>query len=216
MKINEIFYSISGESIAAGYPTVFVRTFGCPLRCAWCDSLYAVEGTDFKEMSVDEIISEVDKYHCKRVILTGGEPVIQKDFNELLNGLFAKDYHVEIETSGAVDLSEIHVYREDADKCTVTMDWKCPSSGMTDKMIESNLGKLTSDDVLKCVVGSLEDLDEMKRVSLFTSAHVFVSPVFGMIEPKDIVDYLLRNELTDIRFQLQIHKFVWSADKRGV
>jgi len=216
MKINEIFYSISGESIAAGYPTIFIRTFGCPLRCSWCDSLYAVEGKDFQDMSVDDILSDISQYNCKRVILTGGEPVIQKDFNELLQALFERDYHVEIETSGAVDLCAIHVGKEDEDRCTVTMDWKCPSSGMTSRMIEDNLQKLTSNDVLKCVVGSLEDLDEMKRISALTSAHVFVSPVFGMIEPKDIVQYLLDNNLTDVRFQLQIHKFVWSADKRGV
>ena len=212
MKINEIFYSISGESIQAGRLAIFIRTFGCPCRCSYCDSMYAVEGTDYKEMSIEDILTEIKQYDCKYVVLTGGEPLIQSDSNELIRALVENSYHVEIETCGAVDITPL----EDIEDITITMDWKCPSSGMLDKMLESNLEHLAPYDVLKCVVGSEEDLDEMARVSKLTSAQVFVSPVFGKIEPKEIVEYLMNNSLTDVRMQLQIHKFIWPVDMRGV
>jgi len=213
MLINEIFYSISGESINSGFPTIFIRTFGCNLRCSYCDSMYAVEGDDYKEMSVDEILSEISNYLCHRVIFTGGEPLIQKDAYELINRLASDGYSVEIETNGAVPLYPMDFMNP---LITITMDWKCPSSGMTDKMISENLSILGKRDVVKCVVGSTEDLYEMKRISKLTRAQVFVSPIFGKIEPKEIVEYLLDNNLTNVRFQLQIHKFVWPVDQRGV
>lgn len=212
MLISEIFYSISGESVNAGYPTVFVRTFGCNLRCSYCDSMYAVTGRDFKEMTVDEVFDEIEKFKCYRVILTGGEPLLQKDIMDLIIRLNENEYCVEIETNGAVDVGEVCNWGG----VIVTMDWKSPSSGMNDKMIESNLTNLHASDVIKFVVGSKEDLDEMKRVLPKTRARAFVSPVFGEIEPKDIVQYLLDNHLNNVRFQLQIHKFVWDKDKRGV
>ena len=207
MLISEIFYSISGESIYAGYPTVFVRTFGCNLRCSYCDSMYAVTGTDFKEMSVDDVYAEVCKYGCRRVILTGVEPLLQKEIIALIGMLRNNDYLVEIETNGAVDVAPVCNWTG----VTITMDWKCPSSGMNDKMLRENLKRLCSKDVLKFVVGSKEDLNE-----LLTVAHIFVSPVFDKIEPHEIVDFILHNHLNYVRFQLQIHKFVWDKDKRGV
>jgi len=212
MLISEIFYSISGESVNAGYPTIFVRTFGCNLRCDYCDSMYSVVGKDFREMTVEEVINEIKKIDCKRVILTGGEPLLQKDMMELIGELIDDDYRIEIETNGAVEIAEVINWGG----ATITMDWKCPSSGVNDKMLESNLAKLHSTDVIKFVVGSTEDLDEMKRILPRTRAKAFVSPVFGKIEPKDIVQYLLDNHLNNVRFQLQIHKFVWDPNERGV
>jgi len=212
MKINEIFYSISGESVQAGRLAIFIRTFGCPCRCSYCDSMYAVEGSDYKEMSVDDILGEVSKYASKYVVLTGGEPLIQPESHELIQRLVYSGYHVEIETCGAVDIS----YAASLEGVTVTMDWKCPSSNMLEKMIATNLEHLRASDALKCVVGSREDLDEMLRVSKLTLAQVFVSPVFGQIEPKEIVEYLMKHELTDVRLQLQLHKFIWPVDMRGV
>ena len=212
MQINEIFRSISGESIQAGRPAIFIRTFGCPCRCAYCDSLYSVEGTDFKTMTVNEVLAECKKYSTKYVVLTGGEPLIQKDALTLIGRLVSEGYQVEIETSGAVSIAGVVGWKN----ITVTMDWKCPSSGMLDKMIKENLALLQSSDVLKCVVGSKEDLKEMHLVSKLTKAQVFVSPVFGEIEPKEIVEYVLEHNLDDVRVQLQLHKIVYPVDMRGV
>ena len=220
MKVNEIFKSISGESIEAGRLAIFIRLFGCQLACSYCDSTYACYGDDYVEMSISEILHKVNELHCNKIVLTGGEPLLQVDSYDLIYELVKSGYSVEIETNGAVDLFKLR-YETDIlldypDKVIVTMDWKCPSSKMRHKMIPSNLSELRPTDVLKCVVGSKEDLDEMKRVSTLTAAQVFVSPVFGQIEPKDIVQYMIDNELNDVRFQLQIHKYVWPSNMRGV
>lgn len=212
MKISEIFRSIEGEGSRAGYLATFIRTHGCPLRCSYCDSNYAVEGYDFKNMTVDDIMDEVNRLAAKRVTYTGGEPLIQPDSSELIHRLVDEGYEVNIETCGAVNytqyLSDNHII--------VTADWKCGSSGMTDKMIRDQIHYLRDSDVLKFVVGSRKDLDEMKDLIGETASQIFVSPVFGKIEPKEIVDYLQEHELFNVRFQLQIHKFVWCADARGV
>lgn len=212
MLISEIFKSISGESWQAGYLATFVRTYGCPLNCSYCDSRYACDSNEYTLMSVDQIISVVEKMQCKRVILTGGEPLIQRDARALVVELSNAGYIVEIETCGAVDITDYlkipNVY--------ITMDWKSISSGMNDKMIPENLYVLREQDVLKFVVSNEEDLDDTVRIAADTDAQCFVSPVFGKIEPVDIVSYLMNNNLNDIRFQLQIHKIVWDKDKRGV
>jgi len=212
MLINEIFKSISGESWQAGYPAIFIRTFGCPLRCSYCDSTYAIEGSDYTDMSIPEIITEVEKLDCRRVILTGGEPLIQKDHIELINTLVKEGHTVEIETSGAVPIDDV----VGLDNVYVTMDWKSKSSGMRDRMLEANLEKLSEYDVLKFVVSDAADLRDMLKVYNKTKATCFVSPIFGEIEPKTIVEFLLDNNLNDIRFQIQLHKVVWKPDERGV
>lgn len=212
MQINEIFRSISGESIQAGKLAIFIRTQHCPLTCSYCDTTYALSGDNYTIMSVDEILRFIEQWSTKYVVFTGGEPLIQPDAFELVAKLIELGYHVEVETCGAVDISDV----VGTAGVTVTMDWKCPSSNMTSKMLETNLKLLTKDDVLKCVVGSEEDLNEMKRVSCLTRAQVFVSPVFGNIEPKEIVHYLEDNNLDNVRFQLQIHKYVWDKDMKGV
>lgn len=215
MRISEIFKSINGEGKFAGYPSIFIRTHGCNISCSYCDSKYACLGHDYTTMSITDIMSEVEKLNCNRITLTGGEPLIQAHSFELVGRLLDRGYLVEIETNGAVDISDLtNVVANEL--CTITMDWKCPSSGMNSRMIASNLGNLRDTDVLKCVVGSMDDLDEMNRVRMLTSASVLVSPVFGKIDPKDIVKYLLDNDLNSVRFQLQIHKFIWPADMRGV
>lgn len=212
MKISEIFLSIDGEGPRAGYLATFIRTFGCPLRCSYCDSLYALEGNDFVGMSIDLIMQEVEELGCKRVTLTGGEPIIQSDALALVSELAANDYEVQIETSGAVDyipyLSMGNVF--------VTADWKCPSSGMADRMLRDQVKYLRDIDVLKFVVGSKEDLLEMKEMYDKTAAQIFVSPVFGKIEPKDIVEFVKENRLYDARVQLQLHKYIYPVDMRGV
>jgi len=215
MKITEIFESINGESKFAGLRTVFVRAHGCNLNCSYCDSRYACEGDAYTEMTVDEIVKEVNKYDCKRVTYTGGEPLCQPDAVDLIRKLYVTGYSIEIETNGAVDISEV-VDIGVGERVTVTMDWKCFTSGMRSKMLDSNLKKLHSTDVVKCVVGSKEDLDEMKRITEETFARVYVSPVFGKIEPKDIVQYVLDNKLNSVRVQVQLHKIIWNPNERGV
>ena len=212
MKINEIFRSISGEARDAGFPAIFIRTHSCLLRCSYCDSLYAVEGNDYKTMTVDEILEYISQWTTKRVVYTGGEPLIQKDALELIDKLVENGYQVEIETCGAVPITKV-VGRENI---IVTMDWKCPSSNMRDKMLEDNLQLLQQTDTLKFVVGSKEDLDEMREVSQRTAAQCFASPVFGKIEPKEIVEYMLENNLDNIKAQIQLHKVIYDPEERGV
>ena len=219
MNISEIFCSLNGESTHAGKRTVFIRTFGCNLRCSYCDSMYAVEGTDFTGKSVDEIVEQVKSFDCDRVTFTGGEPLLQADAIELICRLYDEMIDVEIETNGSVGLGELEELRQNgrlSDCVMITMDWKCPSSGMTQSMLEDNLRLLRRTDVLKCVVGSLEDLEEMMRVKSLTTAQVYVSPIFGDIEPKQIADYLLQGEIDDVTLQLQQHKIIWPTDMRGV
>ena len=212
MKINEIFRSISGESINAGYLTIFIRAFSCNLRCSYCDSLYSVEGNGYTEMSVDEIVEFIGQWTTKRVVYTGGEPLLQHDAKDLIFKLANGGYIVEVETNGAVALDSF----PKSDSIIYTMDWKCPSSGMNDKMIAHNLSLLRENDVIKFVVGSEEDLDEAAKIIQQTSATPFISPVFGNIEPRDIVFYMKDHNMDTARFQLQLHKYVWPIDMRGV
>ena len=214
MLISEIFKSIDGEGSRAGYPATFIRTFGCPLRCKYCDSLYAIEGTDYKEMSVDEVIDQVASFGLGRITLTGGEPLIQKDALELVKRLSQKGYSVQIETSGAVDFSPYL----SVPNVMITMDWKSIYSGMSGRMLSNLLPLLRPTDIIKFVVANKEDLEQMKGIVSLRDmyAQVFISPVFGQIEPKDIVDYILDNNLQNCRVQLQLHKYIWPADMRGV
>lgn len=234
MKISEIFKSIDGEGITAGFPAVFIRTYGCNLRCSYCDSLYALEGDDYVDMSVDDIIDIINTQYpgSKHATVTGGEPLIQEDLPSLLVRLIMETSieFINIETNGAVRLPDFMLqcrkYKDEKidskivieDRIIFTMDWKSISSGMDKAMLEENLPWLGENDVLKFVVGSKEDLDQMydvvKRHPI--DAHIFVSPVFGKIEPAEIVQYLLDNHLDFIRMQLQMHKFIWDPNKRGV
>lgn len=222
MKVSEIFYSIEGEGIRTGYPAVFIRLFGCQLRCTYCDSMYSVEGDDFVEMSIEDIIETISKYSSKRITLTGGEPLIHNDALDLIKRLVRAGYELNIETNGAVNLNDLYdpswCFGYMRDNIIVTMDWKSISSGMSSRMLNSNLALLTNKDVLKFVVSSKEDLEQMKDIVTNNklNCRVFVSPIFGKIEPKDIVQYLLDNNLTEVRMQLQIHKYIWPVDMRGV
>lgn len=226
MLINEIFSSIDGEGIRTGFLTTFIRTFGCNLRCNYCDTMYAVEDQmnllgekPFKEMSIGEIIVECQGLKNQRITLTGGEPLLQKDAEELVKALIKEGFEVNIETNGAIDISN-YAYMQNLDmsKLIITMDWKSPYSGMNDKMIESNLEKLRVIDVLKFVVASKEDLDDMKCVITENDiwCNIFVSPVFGEIEGSDIVEYIKQNNLQNVRVQCQLHKIFWDPSKRGV
>ena len=214
MLISEIFCSINGESKFSGFRTVFIRTYGCNLACKWCDSVYSWRGNEFTEMSVDEIIKHINQYDCTRVTLTGGEPLLQHDAVELINTLLILGYEVEVETNGAVSVAPILDLGYDT--VLITMDWKCPSSGETSKMLADNLHLLRPEDVVKCVVGSKEDLDEVTRINGMTDATVYLSPVFGDIGLKELADYILDNRLNHTRLQMQLHKLCWDPNARGV
>lgn len=220
MKVSEIFTSIDGEGIRTGYPVTFIRLHGCNLRCSYCDSMYAVEGRDYTEMSVFEIVEECKKFSTRKVTLTGGEPLIHQNVRHLILMLIDEGFEVNIETNGAVllkdKLSDLNV--EQNKKLIITMDWKSASSGESDKMIYDNLEYLAEQDVLKFVVGNHDDLEQMKQliVGHNPKCNIFVSPIFGKIEAKDIVDYIITNHLDNVRIQLQLHKFIWESNMRGV
>jgi 7-carboxy-7-deazaguanine synthase len=214
MLVNEIFSSIEGEGIRTGYPVTFVRLFGCNLDCPYCDTTYACKGSDFFKMSVMEIVAEVADHGNRRVTLTGGEPLIHRDVFQLVHELTKSGFEVNIETNGAVYIGEYTDIRD----TIITMDYKTPSSGMTDKMDMSNMSILRKQDVLKFVVGNLEDLEDMKRVleHYKPDCSVFVSPIFGQITPVEIVNYIKENNLQECRVQVQLHKIIWAPETRGV
>lgn len=211
MKVVEIFKSIDGEGIRAGYPVVFIRLAGCNLRCTYCDTKYSYNEEEYPEMTVEEIVEVVCGMDCKRVTLTGGEPLIHAGVDTLIQKLGSLGIEVNIETNGSVDIVP-HIH----DFTIITMDYKCPSSGSEDRMLLANLTQLRSKDVLKFVVGDEIDLNTCRKLINSTSAQVFISPVFGKIEPREIVEYMLKYKMNNCRIQLQLHKFIWDVNKRGV
>ena len=211
MKVVEIFESIDGEGIRVGYPVTFIRLAGCNLRCNYCDTKYSYEDEKFTEMTPQEIYNQVYKLGGKRITLTGGEPLIHKDVKVLVDLLIQKGYEVNIETNGSVDITLF------LDKHTIiTMDYKCASSDMEDKMLLDNISKLRKQDVLKFVVSDDNDLDTVQRIYQNTKATVYISPVFGRIEPKQIVEYMLEHNMENCRVQVQLHKIIWNPEERGV
>ena len=224
MKICEIFSSIEGEGIRAGYPCTFIRSVGCNLNCAWCDSQYSWQADEHaKDMSIPEIVEECSKLQNYKVTFTGGEPLIQPEALDLIKALIAKGFEVNVETNGATDISKFVEYRNSdmmaSENLMFTIDYKCPSSGMEHKMLKENHLYANQNDVIKFVVGSQEDLETMRKWvnnHPYFYNHIFVSPVFGMIEPVEIVDFIKANNLQNVRLQFQIHKLVWPPEMRGV
>ncbi len=224
MKVSEIFKSIEGEGIRMGQAAVFVRLHGCNLRCSYCDSMYAVEGPDFKLMSVGEVLAAVEMYRnesgVKCVTLTGGEPLIHEGVGELLTAFCDGGFEVNIETNGTVPC------KWQLPGLFYTMDWKCKSSGMSARMKMENIISLGKNDVLKFVVGSVEDLQEAEgvvaRLSLTSPdnmPHIFISPVWGELTNEQIVNWMVGSKVmtqNNARFQVQLHKIVWDPDMRGV
>jgi 7-carboxy-7-deazaguanine synthase len=227
--VSEIFYSIDGEGSRTGSPAIFIRLFGCNLDCSYCDSTYACKselddlGFGFRKMSIDEIILAVETFEpCKCITLTGGEPLIHEHVGDLISELRVRGYWVNIETNGSIDLEPIIVGQADKKSSMdyfFTMDWKSISSGESSKMLSSNLELLDTNDVLKFVVGSQEDLDQMKDVleaNPEIDAQIYVSPVWGKIEPAEIVQYLLEKRLVYVKIQVQLHKIIYDPGARGV
>ena len=212
LTINEIFYSIQGESTYAGQPCVFVRLTGCDLRCSWCDTPYAF--TEGQKMSVDAVLQQVDQYTSPLVEVTGGEPLLQEDVYPLMERLLESGRTVLLETGGQIDVSRV------PGGVIKVMDVKCPASGESDKNEWSNIDRLGSRDQVKFVINDRGDYefarDTVCRHALDRRcAAVLFSPVHGVLEPKALSAWILEDHLP-VRLQLQIHKHIWGANVRGV
>ena len=213
MKISEIFFSLQGEGLEIGLPTVFVRLFACDLRCSWCDTMYAVEGRDFREHSVEEVIKEVQEHGCKRICITGGEPLIQiKEVEELATWLLDHGYKVLLETSGHKMPPPI-LWTEN---CIISMDCKCPSSNMQDKMDFDLFKKLRPQDQLKFVIQDIDDYQYARGIlNRYTiRANIIFQPTHGY-ELAWLTEKVIEDKLEHIRVLPQLHKIIW-GNKRGV
>jgi 7-carboxy-7-deazaguanine synthase len=214
MKVVEIFKSIEGEGRRAGLPAVFIRLYGCNLNCTYCDTRYGCEGGDYELLTIPEILDRVEDLNCKNVTITGGEPLLQGDLKGLISELLKRNYWINIETNGSLEINDLPCNAE----CFLTMDYKCPSSGMESSMNINNFLFLDSADVLKFVVGTQEDLDRAYDIikKFNPEAQIYFSPVFGKMNPEKIVDFIISKGLNNCKVQLQLHKIIWDPNKRGV
>ncbi|HYU77877.1 MAG TPA: radical SAM protein [Vicinamibacterales bacterium] len=212
LTINEIFHSIQGESTFAGEPCVFVRLTACDLRCSWCDTPYAFyEG---RKMSVDEVIREVERYHCSMVEVTGGEPLLQQEVYPLMDRLLDAGKTVLLETGGHRSIERVPA------GVVRIVDVKCPGSGESDKTDWTNLQRVSEKDQLKFVIKDridyefARDVVTRERLADRVSAVLF-SPVHGVMDAKELAGWILADSLP-VRLQLQAHKYIWGPDVRGV
>ena len=219
LKVVEKFISINGEGRRAGQLAIFIRFAGCNLDCSYCDTSWAnKDDVHFEPMSADDIYSYIKSTGVQNITLTGGEPLMQEGISELLQ-LLSKDksLHVEIETNGSIPLEK---FCGIANPPSFTMDYKLPSSNMECKMDMGNFDVLTGKDTVKFVCGSQDDLqkayDIIKKYALSEKMAVYISPVFGNIESEDIVDFMKEHNMNGVNLQLQLHKIIWSPDKKGV
>jgi len=207
MKINEIFFSIQGEGKQVGLPTIFIRTTGCDLRCSYCDTVGAYyEG---KEMPIEQIIGAVKKYPCKRICLTGGEPLLQSEAVDLANALLDLGYELSLETNGSIAISNfLKKIKENRRKLSISLDIKCPSSKMSDKMIFENIHYLSLKDQLKFIIDDKEDYDYAKEImrKYEPKCEVIFQPVGGM-NAKKIMEWALKDGI-DVRIGIQLHKIL--------
>jgi 7-carboxy-7-deazaguanine synthase len=211
LVINEIFHSVQGESSHTGRPCVFVRLTYCNIRCSYCDTEYAFyEG---KEMLISEIVDTVRTYRCRLVEITGGEPLFQPNAHELISQLCDAGLEVLIETGGSLDISHVDP------RARRIVDFKCPSSNMMKKNLWENVGFLNDGDEVKFVIGTREDYEWAKQMidvhQLHSTCPVLMSVVFGELEPVKLVEWMLEDRL-DVRFQLQMHKYIWHPETKGV
>lgn len=216
LPIVEIFLSIEGEGIRSGRLCTFIRVAGCNLRCSYCDTRYSFDVNNAKQMTIEQIMEQVNELGCKTVTLTGGEPLLYKETGKLIEQLLKDGYKINVETNGSIDIDAIK--RTPTDDLMFTIDWKSPSSKMEDKMQAINFKRATSRDVFKFVVGDTNDLIAMAYVLKGhpTRAHIYVSPVFGQIQLEDIVNFMKNNKFNGVTLQIQLHKLIWDPNKRGV
>jgi 7-carboxy-7-deazaguanine synthase len=211
LKINEIYKSIQGESTHMGRPCIFVRLTYCNLRCTYCDTEYAFyEGNDF---TIDEIMVKIKSLNCNLVEVTGGEPLFQDQCIELLKRLVNENYEVMLETGGSLPITEV------PSSVIKIVDFKCPSSGMKKKNLWPIVDDIQPHDEIKFVIGNREDFDwackKIYKYHLHETCTVLFSPVFGEIEPKTIVDWII-DENIPVRFQIQSHKYIWNPEEKSV
>lgn len=221
MKYNiaEKFISINGEGMHAGQLAVFIRFCGCNLNCSYCDTSWANSmKAPFEVLDENQILLFIKKTGVINVTLTGGEPLIQEGMHTLLEKLaHDKEIHVEVETNGSVDISQ---FFDLENRPSFTVDYKLPGSGMEQEMYMLNFRNVTKKDTIKFVVSDSSDLKKagkvIKEFELAERSNVYLSPVFGRIEPEEIVDFLKENTLNKVNLQLQLHKIIWDPDKKGV
>ncbi len=208
-RITEIFYSLQGESRTVGLPTVFVRLTGCPLRCGYCDTEYAFYGGE--KMEIDDIVAQVAAYKPRYVCVTGGEPLAQRNCLPLLAALCDLGVEVSLETSGAMDISEVDP------RVVRVMDLKTPGSGEEKRNRYDNIALLEQNDQLKFVICSREDYDwacdKLSQYQLNDRCEVLFSPIHGELKPGDLADWIVEDNLP-VRMQLQLHKYLW-GDEQG-
>lgn len=225
MRVIEIFKSIDGEGIRTGLPVTFIRLEGCNLRCSYCDTKYSYDDAKYEEMSVEQVIFAVTLLGLDKVTLTGGEPLIHEDVDKLVAALTKLGIEVNIETNGSVNLRDFHSKIEklgNTDKLIYTVDYKSKSSRMSKLMVEDNIdfvGEFHSNNVIKFVVGSQEDLEQCAEIveRKAPKSRVFISPVFGKITPKEIVEFVLtKPHMKECTVQVQLHKIIWDPEVRGV
>ena len=213
LKVNEIFFSIQGESSYAGWPCVFIRLTGCNLRCSYCDTAYAYE--EGKDKTILEIVDEIKKFPCTLIEITGGEPLLQTETPKLIEALLEKNYRVLLETNGSLDVGMV------SNNCLKIIDFKCPSSGMCGFNNLNNINYLTSHDEIKFIIGNREDFDYATGVITLLNERSFLkgpihfAPVFGKIKPRELAKWILK-EPVPVHLQLQIQKMIWPKKKRGV
>ena len=210
LKINEIFYSIQGESSFNGMPCVFIRLTYCNLRCSYCDTDYAFhEGND---MNIDEIIQEIQKYDCNLIEVTGGEPLMQKESIELMQTLINKNYQVMLETGGSLPVKKV------PKEVIKIVDFKCPTSNMEKKNDWSIIKDLNSKDEVKFVIADKDDYQwTKKKINQYNLSEqtILFSPVHDILDPKILSDWILKDNLK-VRLQMQLHKYIWSPETKGV
>ncbi len=218
LDVVEKFVSINGEAAHAGELSAFIRFKGCNLNCSYCDTKWAnCKDTQSIPMSPQELLEWVIQQKVINVTLTGGEPLLQNDIGTLIELLSGKGLRVEIETNGSIPLGK---FAELKHRPVFTMDYKLPSSGMENFMCTDNFYLLKKSDTVKMVAGSSTDLKKalyiIKKYSLSDRCHIYLSPVFGNIEPSEMVDFMIVHNLNKVRLQLQLHKFIWEPERRGV
>lgn len=209
LKVCEIFTSIQGESSFAGIPCTFIRLTGCNLRCTYCDTKYAYN--DGKEMSVKQIITEVERYGFNLVEITGGEPLLQGGVYQLISNIIDNNHTVLIETNGSVSIKEVDK------RAIIVLDIKTPGSGMSEKMDFSNFELLKNNDEVKFVLTDRLDYEWAKEVivsnNLQKKSYLLMSPAYGILPPERLVEWMLKDKL-DARLNLQIHKYIFGVEKR--
>ncbi len=207
IRITEIFYSLQGETRTVGLPTVFIRLTGCPLRCGYCDTEYAFSGGE--KLSVEQILASTEQYNTRYVTVTGGEPLAQKNCLILLKSLCDKGYEVSVETSGAMDISQLDP------RVVIVMDLKTPASGEESKNRYENLEFIKQTDQIKFVICDRNDYEwskqQLEKYNLSEKSEVLFSPVHGKEMARQLADWILEDNLA-VRFQLQLHKYLWNDE----